>query len=76
MHSIKMTELETDEYILNHKGCPELDCSRCFYSTNHVFNRCNITKNMGDNITINVPEYRYNYVVNKMKLKRLKEILK
>ena len=74
---INISETKIDNYILKHRGCFVLNCSKCFYKT--VNNQCSITKKIQDKnvsfVYMNYDKIRYDYVLDKKKIEKLKEIL-
>lgn len=71
----KYTEEQTDNHMLQHKeqGCG-LNCRLCFYFKRVYPASCSITGTISYNPINN--KKVYDYVLNKHKIKRLKEILK
>jgi hypothetical protein len=66
-----MTELEILEEIIKHKGCSQLTCANCFYSsTNQIL--CSLFKRLNEDEVINISSLENIYILAKARLKEIK----
>ena len=73
------TQIETDNYILKYKGCTSINCTNCFYHRIHN-DTCSILKfsihhNYKPSLFITYMKIIYDYVLDKKKIEKLKDIL-
>jgi hypothetical protein len=72
------TQKQADEKILKDEGCQKIMCSICYYykDVSH-YNHCMLWNRDDMNFSrLRYTNLVYNKILNKYKLKRLKEILK
>lgn len=63
-------EKQTDDFIIENNGCSLLDCSYCYYVDKEHICPPNLPHK-----TFNYGKFIYEHVLNKKKVKKLKEIL-